>query len=60
MSDLVERRSWAQVAELVLTRNGNQCMKLWRDVLDPDTNRDPWTEQEDKMLLNAVTSYGRD
>ena len=51
---------WVQVAELVQTRNGDQCMKRWRDVINPDTNRNPWTDVEDQRLLQAVTRHGRD
>ncbi|CRG88765.1 Myb-related protein A [Talaromyces islandicus] len=50
---------WSRVAQVVGTRNGDQCFKRWNDVLDPGINRSPWTQDEDRMLLVAIGKYGR-
>lgn len=52
-------KQWTQVAGLVRTRNGDQCLKRWCEVLDPQIDRRPWTEEEDASLLEAVTQCGR-
>lgn len=50
---------WSRVAQVVGTRNGDQCFKRWNDVLDPAIDRSPWTREEDRMLLIAIGEYGR-
>ncbi|QKX60092.1 uncharacterized protein TRUGW13939_07234 [Talaromyces rugulosus] len=50
---------WSRVAQVVGTRNGDQCFKRWNDVLDPGIDRSPWTRDEDRMLLLAIGKYGR-
>ena len=49
---------WARVAEIVQTRNGDQCLRRWRNCLDPSTNRAPWTTKEDSRLQYAVSLHG--
>ncbi|EEA18894.1 hypothetical protein TMatcc_010562 [Talaromyces marneffei ATCC 18224] len=50
---------WSRVAQVVGTRNGDQCFKRWNDVLDPAIDRSPWTREEDRLLLLAIGEYGR-
>ncbi|KAH8689673.1 hypothetical protein BGW36DRAFT_74579 [Talaromyces proteolyticus] len=50
---------WSRVAQVVGTRNGDQCFKRWNDVLDPAIDRSPWTREEDRLLLLAINKYGR-
>ncbi|GAM40805.1 DNA-binding protein [Talaromyces pinophilus] len=50
---------WSRVAQVVGTRNGDQCFKRWNDVLDPAIDRSPWTRDEDRILLLAIGEYGR-
>lgn len=37
---------WALVAQAVGTRSSEQCSKRWNDVLNPDLNRSPWTDED--------------
>ncbi|EED12509.1 bas1, putative [Talaromyces stipitatus ATCC 10500] len=50
---------WSRVAQVVGTRNGDQCFKRWNDVLDPAIDRSPWTRDEDRRLLLAIGEFGR-
>ena len=49
---------WAKVAEEVGTRNGTRCRQRWKYQLDPEINKDPWTEEEDAYLL-ALPQTGK-
>ncbi|KAL1636987.1 hypothetical protein SLS58_009513 [Diplodia intermedia] len=50
---------WAQVAQMVRTRNAEQCAKRWHHSLDPAVDRSEWSEEEDTLLLSAMTKYGK-
>ncbi|KAI0165444.1 hypothetical protein GGR52DRAFT_558722 [Hypoxylon sp. FL1284] len=50
---------WSKVADLVQTRNGDQCYKRWTDSLDPQIDKSPWTAEEDALLLEGVQTVGR-
>merc|ERR1719199_307490 len=39
-------------------RTGKQCRERWHNHLDPDINKSPWTEAEDKILQEAHTELG--
>ena len=51
--------AWSRVAESVQTRNGDQCLKRWRDSLDPKLYRGPWTADEDSKLEKGVQDYNQ-
>ncbi|KAL2128926.1 hypothetical protein VTI74DRAFT_8473 [Chaetomium olivicolor] len=50
---------WSKIAEVVGTRNGDQCWKRWYDCLDPRIDKSPWTAEEDAKLLHLVSQHGR-
>ncbi|OJJ86668.1 uncharacterized protein ASPGLDRAFT_23832 [Aspergillus glaucus CBS 516.65] len=50
---------WALVAQAVGTRSSEQCSKRWNDVLNPDLNRSPWTDEDDNLLESSVDTHGR-
>lgn len=51
-------KSWTRLAALLPGRIGKQCRERWRNHLDPSINREPWTKEEDKLLLELHTEYG--
>ncbi|EED12742.1 Myb transcription factor, putative [Talaromyces stipitatus ATCC 10500] len=51
-------KSWTVVADVVKTRNAEQCSKRWKQSLDPQLNRSQWTEEENKLLLEAYKVKG--
>ena len=39
-------------------RSNEQCRDRWNERLDPNVNRDTWTEEEDGLLMDAVKELG--
>ncbi|GAB1321096.1 Myb-related protein B [Madurella fahalii] len=50
--------SWSRVAQVVRSRNPDQCSSHWSQVLDPAINYCDWTPEEDAQLLHAVLTHG--
>lgn len=50
---------WSKIAQVVGTRNGDQCWKRWYDCLDPQIDKSPWTPEEvsGRYLLSTHSSY---
>ncbi|KAF5388677.1 hypothetical protein D9757_004777 [Collybiopsis confluens] len=43
---------WAAVSRAFAgRRSGDQCSKRWRQVVNPSINRDPWSAEDDRLLL---------
>jgi hypothetical protein len=56
-------KNWEEITALVPGRTKSQCRNRWHETLvpniDPATARaDQWASDEDKMLKNAVPTYG--
>lgn len=44
-------KNWVIVAQHMEGRTFAQCLVRWRDHLDPSIRRDPWTVEEDRLLV---------
>jgi hypothetical protein len=51
-------KNWTKLADLLPGRIGKQCRERWRNHLDPLTNREPWTPEEDAVLIQLHEQYG--
>lgn len=51
--------SWTEVAQVVGSRQPDQCAKRWQHFLDPDLDRSEWTPEEDNILIAEVEKRGR-
>jgi hypothetical protein len=51
-------KNWAKLADMLPGRIGKQCRERWRNHLDPDNNHQPWTPEEDAMLIELHEQYG--
>ena len=51
-------KDWVVMALDLPGRNGKQCRDRWHQQLDPNIKRDTWTEEEDRVLTEAVRELG--
>jgi hypothetical protein len=59
--EFVERegtKNWRKLAALLPGRVGKQCRERWRNHLDPDVNREPWSDREDAILVELHEKLG--
>lgn len=50
--------SWVQVALAIPGRTNDQCRERWHEHLNLSAEKAPWTEAEDKILLENVKLIG--
>ncbi|VFR03368.1 unnamed protein product [Cuscuta campestris] len=51
-------RKWAQVADKMVGRAGKQCRERWQNHLRPDIKKDSWSEEEERVLVEAHEELG--
>lgn len=52
-------KAWTTIAELLGSRNSKQCRRRWKNFIAfPERKDSQWTEQEDKVLMEAYDSMG--
>ncbi|XP_047952586.1 transcription factor MYB3R-5-like [Salvia hispanica] len=59
--ELVERsgeKKWSEIAEQLPGRMGKQCRERWCNHLKPEIIKAPWTDEEERTLINAHAEYG--
>mmetsp|Transcript_6093 Transcript_6093/g.12408 ORF Transcript_6093/g.12408 Transcript_6093/m.12408 type:complete len:698 (+) Transcript_6093:757-2850(+) len=49
---------WSEIAASLPGRLGKQCRERWVNHLDPDLRKDPWSEEEDRILLEQQGRLG--
>ena len=55
---LYGERSWNLIAESVPGRTPKQCRDRWVNYLQPSLQNNPWSKEEDKLLLSLVNTHG--
>ncbi|KAK4489035.1 hypothetical protein RD792_004828 [Penstemon davidsonii] len=58
---LVEKygvRKWSHISKMLKGRIGKQCRERWHNHLRPDIKKDLWTEEEDRILIEAHAEVG--
>lgn len=51
-------KEWSKIAQFFENRIGKQCRERWFNHLSPDINKSKWTDEEDKILIEAHRKYG--
>jgi hypothetical protein len=51
-------KDWTKLAGFLPGRIGKQCRERWRNHLDPEVNRTPWTDEEDRILIEMFETLG--
>lgn len=49
---------WSLIAKQLPGRIGKQCRERWFNHLNPEINKDPWTEEEEEVLRQAHAKFG--
>lgn len=50
--------SWKLISSLMGTRNHRQCRERYKNYLDPSLRNEPWTLEEDRILVEKYADYG--
>ena len=58
VTKLGKAAKWTKAAALLPDRNGKNVRERWYNHLDPNINKKPWTEEEDKIVLQAQIKFG--
>jgi len=59
--DLVEQygiKSWSFIARQLKGRLGKQCRERWHNHLNPDICKEPWTAEEDRIIIDEHKGKG--
>ena len=51
-------KKWSLIASNLPGRIGKQCRERWHNHLNPNISKDAWTEEEDRLILEAHTTLG--
>ena len=51
-------KKWSFIARQLNGRLGKQCRERWYNHLNPDINKGEWTDEEDRILLDAHEELG--
>ncbi|GAB2222030.1 hypothetical protein Droror1_Dr00013228 [Drosera rotundifolia] len=52
------KKKWTQVAKLMSNRAGKQCRERWYNHLRPEIKADPWTDEEEAILVELHKQHG--
>eukprot|EP01116_Phalansterium_solitarium_P013463 TRINITY_DN30827_c0_g1_i1.p1 TRINITY_DN30827_c0_g1~~TRINITY_DN30827_c0_g1_i1.p1 ORF type:complete len:560 (+),score=59.41 TRINITY_DN30827_c0_g1_i1:110-1681(+) len=61
LTELVETtgaKGWSQIAGQLKGRIGKQCRERWYNHLDPMINKEPWTADEDRTIIDLHRRLG--
>ena len=50
--------NWNEIAFYMNGRTVRQCRERWKNYLNPLVNKDEWTEEEDRLLIEKYEEYG--
>jgi len=51
-------RKWSTIASQLPGRISKQCRERWHNHLNPDISKEPWTLDEDKIILSSHAKLG--
>ncbi|KAM0954976.1 hypothetical protein ACFX2I_023355 [Malus domestica] len=51
-------KKWSHIANQLTGRVGKQCRERWHNHLRPDIRKEMWSEEEDKILIEAHKKMG--
>lgn len=51
-------KKWSAIAQQLPGRIGKQCRERWHNHLNPDIKKGPWSEEEERLIVEAHTELG--
>ncbi|OHS93771.1 hypothetical protein TRFO_11571 [Tritrichomonas foetus] len=51
-------KDWKVIAEQMAPRTARQCRERWTNYVNPSLSKDPWTHEEDLLLIEKHSEYG--
>ncbi|OHT11668.1 hypothetical protein TRFO_03890 [Tritrichomonas foetus] len=51
--------TWTRISPLIPNRTPRQVRERWVNYLSPDISRDPWTQEEDDLIMKLVDKFGK-
>jgi myb-related protein len=51
-------KSWKKISSHFDSRSDVQCLHRWQKVLNPQLVKGPWTDEEDRIVIEMVGRYG--
>jgi hypothetical protein len=51
-------KNWSEIAKALPSRIGKQCRERWHNHLNPDINKNKWTKEEDRQIVELHKTYG--
>lgn len=51
-------KNWKKIAQYLTGRTDVQCLHRWQKVLNPSLVKGPWTEEEDRLVIQLVSAHG--
>lgn len=61
LRDLVNKYStnnWKIIAKELPPRTPRQCRERWNNYIDPNLSQEPWTQEEDEILMRIHDQFG--
>ena len=52
-------QDWKTIASVLKNRSARQCRDRWKHYLSPEISRRPWTQDEDRLLIQKFRELGR-
>ena len=51
-------KKWTLIARHLKGRIGKQCRERWHNHLNPAINKTPWTDEEERLIIQAHSEWG--
>ncbi|KAI3959604.1 hypothetical protein MKW92_031867 [Papaver armeniacum] len=56
--EVYKGKHWKKIAAGLHNRTDVQCLHRWQKVLNPEVNKGPWSQEEDRKLIELVSKSG--
>lgn len=54
-----KRKTWVEIAKALPGRTAMQCRDRYKNYLEKEITKEPWSLEEDKMIIDQYKVYGR-